>query len=42
MPKNFYKQKCFFSALTKNLNFQFLIKNLVTFKRWDWIKNDKF
>ena len=32
----------FFSTITKNLNLEFLIKNLVTFKRWDGVKDDKF
>ena len=32
----------FFSAMTKNLNLEFLIKNKVTFKRWDGVKNDNF
>ena len=32
----------FFSAITKNLNLEFLTKNLVTFKRWDGVKDDKF
>ena len=27
----------FFSVITKNLNWEILIKNLVTFKRWDGI-----
>ena len=33
----------FFSALTKNLNWEILLtKNLVTFKRQDEIKDKKF
>ena len=32
----------FFSATTKNLNLEFLTKNLVTFKRWYGVKDDKF
>ena len=36
-----YKQKCF-SVITKNLNWEILTKNLVTFKRWDGVKDDKF
>ena len=32
----------FFSAITKNLNWDILTKNLVTFKRWDEVKNEKF
>ena len=27
----------FFSVLTKNLNWEILTKNLVTFKRWDGV-----
>ena len=33
-----YKQKIFFSILTKNLIWKVLHKNLVTFKRWDGIR----
>ena len=32
----------FFSAITKNLNWEILTKNLVTFKRWDGVKEEKF
>ena len=32
----------FFSVITKNLNWEVLKKNLVTFKRWDGFKDDKF
>ena len=31
----------FFSVITKNLNWETLDKNLVTFKRWDGIKDKK-
>ena len=31
----------FLSVITKNLNWEILIKNLVTFKRWDGVKNEK-
>ena len=31
-----------FSAITKNLNWEILSKNLVTFKRWDENKDEKF
>ena len=31
-----------FIAITKNLNFQVLTKNLVTFKRYDGVKDEKF
>ena len=30
--------KLFFFAITKNLNWEILTKNLVTFKRWDGVK----
>ena len=29
------------SAVTKNLNWEILTKNLVTFKRWDGVKDEK-
>ena len=32
----------FFSVVTKNLNWEILTKNLVTFKRWDGVKDEKF
>ena len=32
----------FFSVITKNLNWETLTKNLVTFKRWDGVKDKKF
>ena len=32
----------FFPVLTKNLNWEILTKNLVTFKRWDRVENEKF
>ena len=32
----------FFSVQTKNLNWEILTKNLVTFKRWDGVKDEKF
>ena len=38
MTKKVYKQKMFFFILTKNLNWEVLTRNLVTFKRWDWIR----
>ena len=28
--------------MTKNLNWKILTKNLVTFKRWDGVKDEKF
>ena len=42
MTKKVYKQKMFFSILTKNLNWENLIKKLVTFKRWNGIKDGIF
>ena len=36
-----YEQKRF-SVITKNLNREILTKNLVTFKRWDGVKDEKF
>ena len=32
----------FFSVITKNLNCGILTKNLVTFKRWEGVKDEKF
>ena len=32
----------FFSVTTKNLNWEILIQNLVTFKRWYDVKDEKF
>ena len=32
----------FFSGITKNLNWEILTENLVTFNRWDGAKNEKF
>ena len=31
----------FFSVITKNLNWEILTKNLVTFKTWDEVKDKK-
>ena len=31
----------FFSVITKNLNWEILTKNLVTFKRWYGVKDEK-
>ena len=31
-----------FFVLTKNFNWRILTKNLVTFKRWNGIKDEKF
>ena len=32
----------FFSVITKNLNWEILTKNLVTFRIWDGVKDEKF
>ena len=32
----------FFCVITKNLNWEILTKTLVSFKRWDEIKDEKF
>ena len=32
----------FLSLMTKNLNWEILTENLVTFKRWDGVKDEKF
>ena len=32
----------FFSVITKNLKWVILTKSLVTFKRWDGVKDRKF
>ena len=31
-----------FSIIIKNLNWEILTMNLVTFKRWDGVKDEKF
>ena len=31
----------FFSVITKNLNWEILTQNLVTFKIWDGVKDEK-
>ena len=41
MTKKIINNKMFI-AITKNLNFQVLTKNLVTFKRQDGVKDEKF
>ena len=40
--KKVYKQKMFISVITKNLNWEILTKNLVNFKRWNGVKDEKF
>ena len=42
MTKKSLQTKMFFSVITKNLNWEILTKNLVTFKRWDGVKDEKF
>ena len=32
----------FLPVITKNLNWEILTKNLLTFKRWDGVMNEKF
>ena len=32
----------FFSDITKNLKWETLTQNLVTFKRWDGVKDEQF
>ena len=32
----------FFSIMTKNFNWEISTKNLVNFKRWDWVNDKKF
>ena len=32
----------FLSLITKNLNWEILTKNLVTFKRWGGVKDENF
>ena len=32
----------FFSDMTKNLNWEILTENLVNFKRWDGVKDEKY
>ena len=39
MPKKVCKQK-YFSVITKNSNWKIVTKNLVTFKRWDEVKDE--
>ena len=40
--KNTFTSKNVFYDVTKHLNWEILTKNLVTFKRWDGVKNEKF
>ena len=41
MAKKFIN-KMFFSFITKNLNWDFLTKNLVTFKRWNRVMHKNY
>ena len=41
MTKKVYKAKMLFSVITKNLNWKISTRNLVTFKRWDGVKDKK-
>ena len=41
MTKNIDKEKSFLSFTTKNSNWEVLTKNLVTFKRYDGINDEK-
>ena len=42
IQKYVLQTKMFFSVITNNLNWEILTKNLVTFKRWDGVKDEKF
>ena len=37
-----FTNKIFFSVITKNLDYKNLTKNLVTFKKWDGVKDHNF
>ena len=41
MTKKIYQQKCFFYD-NSEFKVETLTKNLVTFKRWDGFKDEKF
>ena len=34
--------KMFFSVITKNLNWEILLKNLVTFKKWNGVGDENY
>ena len=36
-----FNEEIFLSVITKNLNWEILTKNLVTFKRLDMVKDEK-
>ena len=42
MTKKNLWRKMLLSVITKNLNWEVLTKNFLPFKRWDWVKNEKF
>ena len=41
MTKKVYQQKVFLFIKTKDCNWEIQSKNLVTFKRWHEVKNEK-
>ena len=40
--KKILSAEIFLYVITKNLNWEILAKSLVTFKRWDGVKDEKF
>ena len=40
--KESLQTKMFFSVITKDLNWEILTKNLITFKRWQEVKEENF
>ena len=40
--KKVFKPKMLFPVITKKWNWEILTKNLVSFKRWDGVKDEKF
>ena len=41
MTKKVYKQKCFYSVMTNNSNWEISAKNSVTFKIWDGFNDER-
>ena len=41
IDKKSLQTKIFFSVKTKNSNWEILVNNLVTFKKWDGVKDEK-
>ena len=41
IDKKSLQAKIFFSVKTKNSNWEILVNNLVTFKKWDGVKDEK-